>query len=172
VIILDEAYGVADSHQISKANDNLAEVIHQSRKKKVEVFFSTQLEGDLYKRVRTSAHRKVLCENIKNDKEPILRYTIMNQNDEVLRRIVLSTDLVRRSYPLFNTDEIIMPMHLNPETNRKEILDIYNTSSDKNTFYIQMRQINPFFIRDDCNAGYNLIKAGYEDRAMKIFKVK
>jgi hypothetical protein len=172
VIILDEAYGVADSHQTSKANDNLAEVIHQSRKKKVEVFFSTQLEGDLYKRVRTSAHRKVLCENLKTEEEPILRYTIMNQNDEVLRRIVLNTELVRKSYPLFNTDEVIMPMHLNPELTYDEVLNIFNDASSKKGFATMLNEENKFIVKDIGEAVYEAIKNERHDRARRLLKLK
>lgn len=171
VIILDEAYGVADSHQVSKANDSLSEVIHQSRKRDVEVFIATQLDTDLYKRIRTSAHRKVLCENIGTDKKPTLVYAVTNQYDKLIKRVLLKTNTVEKTYPLFNTDETIMPMHLNPETSRDRILSIFNDSSNKNTFYMLMRDDNPFFIRDTCNAGYDLIKNDKIDRAMGLFKV-
>jgi hypothetical protein len=182
VVILDEAYGVADSHQTNKANDNISEVTHQSRKRDVEVFFSTQLDTDLYKRIRSSAHRKVLCENIGTEETPILTYTITNQRDRIINPLMLNgrrinnpaifkTESVRKTYPLFNTDETIMPMHLNPEITKEKILGIFNDCTDKNTFYMLMREENPFFIKDACNAGYNLIKAGKIDRAMGLFKV-
>ena len=171
VVILDEAYGVADSHQTSKANDSLSEVIHQSRKRDAEVFFATQLDTDLYKRIRTSAHRKVLCENRGTEKKPLLLYTVRDQYERLIKRVLLKTSTVEKTYPLFNTDETIMPMHLNPDITRDRILDMYNDSSDKNTFYMLMRNDNPFFTRDTCNAGYNLIKVDKVDRAMNLFKV-
>lgn len=172
VIILDEAYGVADSHQMSKANDSLSEVIHQSRKRDVEVFIATQLDTDLYKRIRTSAHRKVLCQNRGTEKKPILYYRIMDQYDNLISIKKLATASVEKTYPMFNTNETIMPMHLNPEMNFTKVLELLNASPDKNTFYMLMRDENPFFTRDLTNASYNLIKHDENDRAMRLLKMK
>lgn len=173
VIILDEAYGVADSHQTSKANDNVAEVIHQSRKKNVEVFFATQLEGDLYKRIRISAHRKVLCENIGTEEIPILKYTITNQYDRLIRNpLIFDTLMVKSTYHLFNTNEVIMPMHLNPEFSFDWIKEIYGDCGTKKTFSTLLNDENKFITRDIGDAVYDLMKAEKYNRVKRLLKLK
>lgn len=172
VIILDEAYGVADSHQVSKANDSLAEVIHQSRKRDVEAFFATQLDTDLYKRIRLSAHRRVLCENLGTEEKPILAYTVTNQYEGLIKRLVFKTKSIEATYPLFNTDETIMPMHLNPEMTFNKVLEIYNDVTNKKSFEVLMKEENKFFIKDICDTAYDLIKQSKYDKAMKLLKMK
>lgn len=173
VIILDEAYGVADSHQTSKANDNLSEVIHQSRKKRVEVFFATQLEGDLYKRIRTSAHRKVLCENLGTEEVPILRFIITNQHNRLVENPkIFDTVTVRGAYHLYNTDEVIMPMHLNPEFTFDWIKEIYGDCETKKTFSTLLNDENKFITRDIGDAVYDLMKAEKYDRVKRLLKLK
>lgn len=172
VIILDEAYGVADSHQMSKANDSLTEVIHQSRKKHVEVFFATQLDTDLYKRIRISAHRRILCQNIGTELKPVLAYRITDQYDNIIKRIIFKTDAVKGTYPLFNTEETIMPMHLNPEMKFSKVLELFNEVTNRKSFEVLMKEENKFFIKDVCDTAYDLIKQNKNDRAMKLLKMK
>jgi hypothetical protein len=172
VIILDEAYGIADSHKKSIANDNITEVIHQSRKRKVEVFFATQLKGDLYNRIRDSAHRKVLCQNLGSEKEPILRYYITDQYDQFIDALEFDTETVRSAYDLFNTEEIIMPMHLHSGMTFENITKIYEDCPTKKSFVTALSDENKFIAKVTCEAIYDFMKVEKYDRVKRLLRVE
>ena len=171
-ILLDEAYGLADSHKVSKVNDNISEVIHQSRKRSVDVFFATQLQGDLYTRVRNSAHRKVLCMNMNTEEEPVLRYYIMNQYDELLNILEFDTETVRSGYHLYDTEEIIMPMYLHSGMTLENITKIYNDCPTKKSFVTALSDENKFIAKVLCEAIYDFMKVEKYDRVKKLLRVE
>ena len=172
VILLDEAYGLADSHKVSKVNDNVSEVIHQSRKRDVDVFFATQLQGDLYTRVRNSAHRKVLCVNNGTELEPVLRYYIMNEYEEILNIIEFDTETVKSAYHLYNTDEVIMPMYLHSGMTLENITKIYNDCPTKKSFVTTLSDENKFIAKVLCEAIYDFMKVENYDRVKKLLRIE
>lgn len=172
IIIIDEAYGVADSHRASNANTNISEVILQSRKRDVHVFFATQLEGDLYTRVRHSANRKILCENLGNDEEPILRYIIKDQYDEPITGIQFDTETVKSAYHLYNTNEIIMPMHLHSGMNFENIQKIFDECPTKKSFVTVLSDENKFIAKITCEAIYDFMKIEGYDRVKRLLRVE
>jgi hypothetical protein len=172
VILLDETYGLADSHKTSKVNDNIAEVIHQSRKRDVDVFFATQLQGDLYKRVRDSAHRKVLCINNGTEEEPVLVYYVMNQYEEILNVIGFDTDIVKSAYHLYDTNEVIMPMYLHSGMTLENITKIYEDCPTKKSFVTALSDENKFIAKVLCEAIYDFMKVGKYDRVKKLLRVE
>lgn len=172
VILLDETYGLADAHETSKANTNISEVMHQSRKKDVDVFFATQLQGDLYTRIRNSAHRKVLCINNGVEEEPILRYYIMNQYDELLNALEFDTETVRSAYHLFNTNEVIMPMHLHSGMTFENITKIYDDCPTKKSFVTALSDENKFIAKVLCEAIYDFMKVEKYDRVKRLLRVE
>lgn len=172
VLIIDEAYGVADAHQTSKANDYISEVIHQSRKRKVEVFFITQLQSDLYTRIRNSAHRRIECANLGSEEKPILSYIVTDNKDNLLNSFYFDTIDVRSAYHLYNTEEPIMPMHLNPELTFEKVMEIYNDCTSKKTFETLLNDENKFITKDVAGSVYELLKNGKEERARGVLKIK
>jgi hypothetical protein len=171
VLILDEAYGVADSHKTSKANDTISYVILQSRKRKVEVFFATQNEGDLYRRIRESAHRKVLCQNIGTDKKPYLRYYITDQYNNFVDALEFDTETVRSAYHLFDTEEVIMPMYLNTGCTFENVKEVFNDSKTKRTFTTLLCNENVYMTGDIASSIYDLMSDERYDRVKKLLKV-
>jgi hypothetical protein len=171
VLILDEAYGIADSHRKSNADDNISWVILQSRHRHVEVFFATQNKGDLYKRVREQAHRKVLCENLGSDKHPILRYHITDQYDNFICNLEFDEETVKLAYHLFNTDETIMPMYLNTGCTFENIEAIYRDSKTKKTFATLLCKENQYITGDIALAIYDLMEDEKYDRVKQLLKV-
>jgi hypothetical protein len=174
VLLIDEAYGMGlDSHDgNSKVGNHLSEVIHQSRKRRCEVFFATQMEGDLLKRVRESAHRNVECVNSGTEEIPILNYIIRDRYEHVLNTLRFDTETVRSAYHLYKTDEKIMPMHMNPELTLDKVIEIFNDCSNANTFKIMMKEENPFMDKDTYGACYTLLKDGKENRVKELLKLK
>jgi hypothetical protein len=172
VIILDEAYGIADSHKTSRANDNISEVILQSRKRDVDGFFATQLQGDLYTRVRNSAHRKILCQNVGSEKEPVLRYYIMNQYEELLNALQFDTETVKSAYHLFNTNEVIMPMHLHSGMTFENIKKMYDDCPTKKSFVTALSDDNKFIAKVLCEAIYDFMKVEKYDRVKRLLRVE
>jgi hypothetical protein len=170
VLVIDEAYGVAEAHIKSKGNDTVSWVILQSRKKDVEIFFATQNEGDLYKRIRESAHRKVLCENMGTDKHPILRYHVTNQYDRLIANIQIDEDTVKEAGKLFNTKEIIMPMYLNTGCTLEKVKEIFKDSKTKKTFKTLLLKENQYISGDTCEAIYDLLEDGKDERVQKLLK--
>ncbi len=172
VIIVDEAYGVADSHTTNKANDNISEVSMQSRKKHVEVLWITQLQGDLYKRIRESAHRKVECINTGTEETPILNYIVKDAHDTVIDIRRFDTETVRSAYHLFNTEEKIMPTHLNPELTKEKVLEIKKACNSRRTFIVLLNDENKFITKEIAGAVYDLLDNGEEIRAWNLIKLK
>lgn len=172
VIIIDEAYGIADSHKSSKANDNISEVILQSRKRDVDVFFATQLQGDLYTRVRNSAHRKIQCENIGSEEEPVLRYYISDQYDRIINILQFDTETVKSAYHLYNTDEIIMPMHLHSGMSFENIQKIFNDCPTKKSFVTTLSDENKFIAKVTCEAIYDFMMVEQYDRVKRLLRIE
>ena len=173
ILLIDEAYGIADSHSNNPVNNYVSEVVHQSRKKEVEVFFGTQLLTDLYKRVRESAHRRVECINTGTNKEPILNYFIRDNHDNLIGKPKrFKTEVVKSAYHLFNSDEKIMPMHMNPELSKEKVLEIKNDCSNAKTFITLMKAENPFMDKETYGACYTLLKDGKESRVWELLKIK
>jgi hypothetical protein len=183
VLLLDEAYGVGDSHTNNPVNTYLSEVIHQSRKRECEVFFGTQLLGDLYKRIRESAHRRIECINTGTEKEPELNYFIRNNYDQMIKHpfehnpkignpLYFDTETVRSAYHLFNSDEKIMPMHMNPELTFEKVLEIKEDSPNAKTFITLMKAENPFMDKETYGACYALLKEGKDKRVKGLLKLK
>ena len=173
VLIFDEAYGIADAHNPTKADSIVSEVTMQTRKKHIEGFWLTQLQGDLYTRIRNNAHRRVECINSGTDEEPILNYLIRDNHDKLIYNpIQFDTQTVRSAYHLYNTEETIAPMRLNPNITRDKVIEIFNDSSNKKSFEVQMKAENPFFIKDLCDTAYDLIKQDKNDKAFRLLKIK
>lgn len=170
IIILDEAYGIADSHSRIKANDLVSEVVMQSRKRDVEVFFITQNEGDLYKRVREQAERKILCQNIGSEKEPVLRYFITDIYGNVIDSLEFDTETVKSAYHLFDSYEKIMPVHLNSGTSFDEVLELFNDVPKKKSFCVLLNKKNPYLIRDITETIFDLMELEKYDRVKKLLK--
>jgi hypothetical protein len=172
ILLIDEAYGLADSHSNNPINNYVSEVIHQSRKRDCEVFFGTQLLGDLYKRIRESAHRRIECINTGTNKGPTLNYIIRDNHDNTINTKRFSTAIVKGAYHLFNSDEKIMPMHMNPELTLSKVIEIFNDCSNANTFKVLMKQENPFMDKDTYGSCYSLLKDGKKNRVKELLKIK
>lgn len=173
VLVLDEAYGIADSHSSNSANDHISEVMHQSRKRHVEVLWITQLKGDLYKRIRESAHRRVKCVNKGTDKNPICIYFTYNQEGRLIRQpMMYRLKQLLPYFSMYNSDEKIMPMHMSPELTQKKVLEIYGDSPNCKSFVAMLREENQFIVKDIAESVYALLKAGKNERAFELIKVK
>lgn len=170
VIILDEAYGIADSHSHTKSNDLISTVILQSRKRRVEVFFATQNEGDLYKRVREQAERKVFCQNMGTKKEPILRYMVFDAYGSPIDVLQFDTETVKSAYHLFDTYETIMPMQLNTGTVLDEVKQLFQDVPKKKAFSILLNKKNPYIIRDIAETIYDCLELQQYDKVEKLLK--
>ncbi len=172
-IIVDEAYGVADAHKTSGANDAISEVILQSRKKEVEGIFITQLRGDLYKRVRESAHRKVKCRNIGTEEHPTLIYIVRDGDDNIIdgRKFDEKQLLKSGIFNMFDTNEKIMAMHLNPELKFKDVKDIYKDAPNQLTFCAMLNDENKFITKDIAKSVFALMKAEKYNRVKELLKL-
>jgi hypothetical protein len=170
VVILDEAYGIADSHIKSKTDEIMSWVILQSRKRDVDVFMVTQNEGDLYKRIRGSAHKKVLCKNFGTKELPILNYTIYDVTDNNISIIEFDNEILREVYPLFNTKEIIMPLYLNTGCTFENVEETFKDSTTKKTFITLLTKENGYLTDDIASAIFDLMKDENYDRVKKLLK--
>lgn len=112
---IDEAHIFMDSRSSSKNRNKLMTYwVLQTRKRKINLFFTTQFFGQVDKRLRDLVDYEIKCENIGTKEEPIFHY-------ELQKRIAVNTPFdfqiikeftiinVEKYYKLFDTYEIINP---------------------------------------------------------------
>lgn len=124
---IDELTVFADCRTSSaKMNRLLSYFVLQSRKRSVNVYFTTQYFGMIDARVMHHTNIYVICEKIFKNDEPVegwRKYTVMdcrNFRKPVVNRFLLD---ISKYYKYYDTDEIIVPPMLK-KNNTKGIVHV------------------------------------------------
>lgn len=119
LIIIDEAYIWMDSRRsLLPLSTILSWILNQSRKRKMDIIVTNQLDRATDVRWREQADYNIYCKKVRQDDGRFaFKYIVEEQDDEkqVMRRQIqtLSADQAEKLYPIYDTDEIVEP--LNPD---------------------------------------------------------
>lgn len=109
VLCIDEAYTIIDSRFSNQASRLFGYFIKQSRKRDVWIYYSSQRFMDVDVRLRQVTNQIILCE--KDEEQKIFTYTIIEAG-RVIDLKTLSFRNAEQLYPLYDTNEVVMPFYL------------------------------------------------------------
>jgi hypothetical protein len=83
----------------------------------------------------------------------------------------LNMDQAKKIFPLYDTNEVIMPMDLNDEiTSIEHLKNVLVECPNMSSFVALIRIENPYITKENVEALYSLLKAGKDGLAEKLLR--
>jgi len=167
VLLLDEAYTLLDSRQNTQAKKYLTYFLKQTRKRTVDVFYTSQRFMDIDIRLRQITDRIIVC--VKYEGRGFIYIEL--QGGTVSGQKWLNMEQAKKIFPLYDTNEVIMPMDLNDEiTNIEHLKEVLAECPNMSSFVALIRVENPYITKENVEALYSLLKAGKDSLAEKLIR--
>jgi hypothetical protein len=165
VLLLDEAYTLLDSRYNSQAARHIGYFLKQTRKRSVDVYYTSQRFKDVDIRLRQITDRVVVC--FKYPDQGFL-YVITESGVEI-SRVWLEWEKAETIFPLYDTTEIIMPMSVRDEvTSIAHLKELLAATTNMQTFVTLVRSENPYITKETIQGLYTLLRAGKDELAQKL----
>lgn len=166
-LLLDEGYVLFDSRENPKAKKYLTYFAKQSRKREVNICYTTQRLMDVDVRLRQITEKIVLCN--KYEGRGFL-YTELTEGVLSGRRW-LPLEEAAKIFPLYNHKQTQMSMDMQDEiTTLKELKDIFAECPNMVSFITVVRTDNPYITKETTEAIYSLLKAGKDLLVEKLLR--
>jgi len=166
-LLLDEAYTLLDSRFNSQASRYLTYFLKQTRKRTVDVFYTTQRFMDVDVRLRQITNRVVLC--VKYEGQGFLY--IVTEGGAEINRAWMSWEDAEKVFPLYDTTEVIMPMNIRDDlTSMDHLKELLSACSNMQTFVTLVRSENPYITVETIKGIYTLLRAGKDELAERLIR--
>ena len=171
VLILDEANTILDSRINSNSNRLIGYFVLQSRHRKVDIYYTSQIAGSVDLRMRLVTSRPIYAQRVEGGFE----YKIY-KNIELEESVTFILPLSKATpfFKLYDTYEIIYPIDIYAGENIDlvEIKNIFGEAPNKKSFVVTLRSSNPFISGDMCATIYDYLKMGKENVVKRILKLE
>jgi len=178
---MTEAYTFLDSRfSGSESNRYIGYFILQTRKKKFEFGYDAQIIGSVDLRCRAITNRVYLCNKLVKDKEKdkedidniVGFYYEVYDDDNTSFTETLEIEDALKYFKMYNTEDVLLPVYLQPVQDLDKILEIFKVSPNRDTFTVLLRTNNPFMTDSKCRAVYTLLGNDDIKNVKKVLRIK
>lgn len=168
-LLLDEIQTLFDSRISSSEINRLSSYFFlQTRKRNVNLIYTSQLLGAVDLRLRFITDFNILAERLTSG----FRYTIyVSSLYYPAKTIFLPYEKAKKFFDLYDTSQIIYPFAINPNIDFDFILDIYKKSTSKKTFITLVRNEIPSLKKEAIESCFEFLENGNIELAKKCLKI-
>lgn len=174
VLLIDEIYTIIDArNSAGVGNKTMSYFFFQCGKRGLKVYFTAQLLRTVDIRVQEILTEKIDCHKVVDAAGQPVRFEYHVENEFQSTDRIIERPLYEKIKKLYDTKEIIMPLSISSaeSTDWETVTALYEECPNKQTFILEMQDLNPYLAEKNFGSCYDWLKAGKPERARKAVKL-